>query len=1089
MDESEETRTTDRTEDRQMSQPPLVDDRNREELETELVELADQYVDDWNPESEDMASLLLSVGAEFGGEVVQRLNRLPEKHRAGLLETLGRRPRPPQAAQLPLSVEPTSDLDRNVRVPGGTQATATTRDDESTVFEIPPDSGFEATSASLAEVYAVDPSTDRLTSHASLANGDRSRLFVGESHQQHALYLGDDSLFELDSGAVLELELGGFVGAIEDNVVWEYYGTARTEDKAIEEGVNEPGATEDGANDDETNTDTEGWHRLPAVEPADESLQDRVDRLAATPQADDGTYTTRRRLPGEFVETSVGEIESRWLRCRVVEPTVALFATEIDTVSIATSQPQTFDHAPPDGAFVDDVPLAVDGEEDIEPLGQFPQPSSTLYLAREEALTKPGAEIQVQFEPPAAPYEQPEPADDEPAAEFGALESPPRISWEYWNGSGWARLAVDDDTENLQQAGELTFVVPDDVASTVVSGQEAHWIRGRLVGGSYGNPAAALAADSEAHPERPQFGGIGLAYDHPGGEVSHLVAENNAEVAEWSTDDSGPFRPPYDESQTVYCGFDGEIRDGPIPLFVPLAEAEYPNGFDPAVQWEYCVDPETDSWSRLAVEDGTNSLTERGTVRLRFSESTQPFERFGTECHWIRAVVTGDQFEPPHYRPSEHSDSSGRRLAGEQTGKQIGKQTSEQIGKQSTAVSTHRATTERPPPTVNGLYPNTGWADNARTVEDEILGSSDGSANQRFACAHGPLLSCELWVDESSALSKAEQAELEQTDPERVKRVTDDRGEQTAVWVRWRAVDGPLSSYGDERVYRLDRTDGTVQFGDGDCGAVPPQGVDSIRATYRTGGGPGGNVPAGAIETLKTPISLVESVDNPFGASGGAPIESRAAVAERAAGEIRSRGRAVTASDYEQVAASAVRNLARVECQPNRGPTGDRKPGWIRLVVVPEADRERPTPSVALESRLEQAICEVAPARLTSGETKLSVCGPNYARCDIEATLGVDHPSHSQLTTTVDERLAAFLHPVDGRGGEGWAFGESPTREAIERVLQRIEGVTEVRALSVRLRVDGERRRLRAPRGGGLPADGLVCAGSSRLTLEVDNEQ
>jgi len=1035
------------------SRPPTVDDRTPSELHDELVALADQYVDDWNPDTADMADELLAVGAEFGYEVSKRLNRLPEKHRAGFLETLGKGPQPPQAARLPLSVDPASDIDRNVQIPTGTQVTATTRDDEKTVFEIPSEWGFEATPASLTDVYAVDPTRDRITSHDALADGDRQQLFVGHNRQQHALYLGDESLFEVDSGAVLEIKLEGHVvDGFDEHVVWEYYGTP-------------PGQTDgDDEPDNEADTETDGWHRLPTVDTTDESLRSRLDRL---PEAgDDDSWSTRRQLPGEFVERGVDGTDSRWLRCRVVEPTAAVFGTEIEMLSVTTSAPRDRERSTPDGAFVDDVPLAVEAEGDIEPLGQFPQPSSTLYLAADEALTKPGAQVQVSFEPPGEPREPQKPTDstdETQTAEFGALDEPPVLSWEYWDGSGWSGLAVDDGTTDLQAAGDLIFVVPDDVESTAVSGQEAHWIRARLVAGSYGDLGATLTGERNAAPDRPRFSTITVDYDHAGSTVDQLVAENNGQFEPWSTDDGRPFEPLAATAQTIYFGFDGPLREGPIPLFVPVEETGYPTGFDPGVQWEYCVDPEADSWSRLAATDGTNSLTERGVVSLAFSEPTQATERFGTNRHWIRAVITGDQFDPAAGRPTSNGQQS--------------------------SDTQQRVDATRQPPAIEGVYPNTQWADNARTVENEILGSSDGSANQQFTCAHGPLLDCELWVDESSALSRADQRELQNSDPDRIQVVTDDRGEQTAVWVRWQAVD--RLGEGETRAYRLDRTDGTIQFGDGDRGKIPPQGIDSIRATYRTGGGPAGNVTAGAVETLKTPISLVESVDNPFAGAGGSPIEPTPAVADRTAGEIRSRGQAVTPQDYEAIAANTVRTLARVDCQPNRGPDGDRTPGWVRVVVVPESGRERPKPSLAVETRLEETLAEAAPARLTSGrESKLSVGGPQYSPCDITATVAVDHSgSRSQRKTEIAEALAAFLHPLDGNNGDGWAFGESPTVEAISRRLQQVPAVTDVRALSATLRVDGERQRLgTTPNPPALPADGLVCNGSHRLTLEVDDE-
>jgi len=1034
------------------AQPPTIDDRTPSELRAELTTLAEQYVDDWNAESEDMATELLTVGSEFGHEVIRRLNRLPAKHRAGFLETLGKQPQPPQPARLPLLVEPASDLERNVEIPSGTQVTAATPDGGTTVFEIPPGSGFEATPASLVAVYAVEPELDRLTSHGPLATGDRQQLFDGENLQQHALYLGDESLFEVDCGAVFELEIEGHLAEeFDKSVVWEYYGT-------------KPDSSET-----ERDTEAAGWHRLSPLETDRTSLRSRLEALSNGD--DQAEYTTRRVVPGEFVETSIDCIESRWIRCRVTDPTAACFESRIERLSITAHPPDDRPQALPDAAFADDVPLAVEAAGDIEPLGQFPQPSSRLYLASDEALSKPGTAVRVSFEPPAEPHEPTEKTADSLTAEFGALEEPPVVSWEYWNGSGWVGLAVEDGTANLQKPGEVTFVVPDDLEATAVAGQQAYWIRGRLVAGSYGALGAALTADSDTGVDRPRFSSITVSYEHTASEASQQVLENNGQFERWSADDCRPFRPLATDSQTVYFGFDGPLEEGPIPIFVPLEQTDTSRGFDPGVRWEYCSEPQTDSWSQLTVTDGTNGLTERGVVSLQCREPTQSIERFGTACHWIRAVITGDQFAPP----TGQSNTAGEQPTAETA--------------ESRSTDDHSIESITQPPTLEGLYPNTQWADNARTVENELLGSSDGSANQQFACAHEPLLECELWVDESNALSRADQAELQATDPDRIEVITDDRGEPTAVWVRWQAVDRLKA--GDSRVYRLDKTDGTIQFGDGDCGKIPPQGIDSIRATYRTGGGPAGNIPPRAVEALKTPISLVKSVENPFGGAGGTPIEPTAALVERAAGEIRSRGRAVTPQEYEAIAASAVRSLGRITCQPNRGPTGDRKPGWVRVVVVPEGACERPAPSLAVKTRLEEALCEAAPTHITRGSrSKLSVSGPTYIPCDIEATLEINHgESRSRLTTEIQQLLSAFLHPIDGKAGEGWAFGEAPRTDAICQRLQQIPAVADVRALSVSLRVDGERQRLgERPQPPTLPADGLLCNGSHRLTLEVENE-
>lgn len=97
----------------------------------------------------------------------------------------------------------------------------------------------------------------------------------------------------------------------------------------------------------------------------------------------------------------------------------------------------------------------------------------------------------------------------------------PDLSWEYWNGSGWWKIAgLDDSTEDLKQTGELKFKVPTDIGATNVLGRESWWIRARLIGGDYGresfdvtnkdNTQKVVVNIDDVHP--PLALGIGIAY-------------------------------------------------------------------------------------------------------------------------------------------------------------------------------------------------------------------------------------------------------------------------------------------------------------------------------------------------------------------------------------------------------------------------------------------------------------------------------------------------------------------------------------------------------------------------------------------------
>ena len=64
----------------------------------------------------------------------------------------------------------------------------------------------------------------------------------------------------------------------------------------------------------------------------------------------------------------------------------------------------------------------------------------------------------------------------------------PVVAWEYWNGTRWSSLGASGsaDARNFTGDGPVTFTVPDDAASTTISGTAANWFRARVTEGGYG---------------------------------------------------------------------------------------------------------------------------------------------------------------------------------------------------------------------------------------------------------------------------------------------------------------------------------------------------------------------------------------------------------------------------------------------------------------------------------------------------------------------------------------------------------------------------------------------------------------------------
>ena len=94
------------------------------------------------------------------------------------------------------------------------------------------------------------------------------------------------------------------------------------------------------------------------------------------------------------------------------------------------------------------------------------------------------------------------------------------------------------------------------------------------------------------------------------------------------------------------------------------------------------------------------------------------------------------------------------------------------------------------------------------------------------------------------------------------------------------------------------------QFGDGVEGATLPTGQNNVQASYRVGSGSAGNVAAGAITTLVDRPVGVSGVTNPLPATGGQDAQSPGDIRANAPQSVLTLGRAVSITDYQDLAAS-----------------------------------------------------------------------------------------------------------------------------------------------------------------------------------------
>jgi hypothetical protein len=625
----------------------------------------------------------------------------------------------------------------------------------------------------------------------------------------------------------------------------------------------------------------------------------------------------------------------------------------------------------------------------------------------------------------------------------------PALAWEYWNGTGWWRLEIDEDeTSNFRNSGVVRFEVPLDLKETEWAGKTNHWVRARLIGGDYGQekvkvitkpignnqteqtverttegiqPPYALdvrvayAVDQVAVPRflltrnsgtlrdqsdanRTPGAGVEIftplavtlarfdapAPDPAGGDQCVLDCDCPTGTASASLATRSAATAPTSDSRSasragrraLYLGFTAKLLGEPVNLlFLVGREAPYdrvaPLAVDALIG---------DRFLPIVAADETRAFGETGLLKMAFNVEPIQAELFGRTLSWLRLTPTGGDAD---WMPS-----------------------------------------------LAGVHPNAVWARAAETMTRELLGSSEGQPLLTLAVTRPPLLRNSLELRVREPLGKEEREALLKEDPARVKHAIPDL---PGDWVLWAQVPDPVDCGPSDRVYALDEATGTIRFGDGRHGAIPPVGVDSIVAFAYERSEPavGGEVPANFVAprtelNLVTPVESVESVVAADRSAGGIAPESADRVLKFAPASLRHRGRAVSARDFEDLVRQKSAEVVQARCFARNG--------RVRLVVVMRG--ANPWPSQAQRRELRRMLLEIAPAALaaTGG---LTITGPRIRRLCIALVLRV--PTLDVAGAVANQAKAKLIARFDtehgGEQGEGWPLGSNPREDDIAEAL------------------------------------------------------
>ncbi|MEO8703453.1 MAG: putative baseplate assembly protein, partial [Kofleriaceae bacterium] len=977
-----------------MIPPPKLDDRSFNDIVQEAISMIPRYAPEWtNHNPSDPGITLIELAAWMTDLLIYRLNQVPDKNYVAFLNLLGIKLRAPRAAKGITRFTLVEGATKQ-RVPRGSQVSTPQATEEHTVT-------FETARDAMVSVARPD----RCFSYFDEAYSENSRyidplpgaadgafeIFAGAQRIERFLYLSDPRFANTGDAALLRIFLGTPERGGRDLarlLEWEYWEGTRWKDLEV-----------------------------------------------ALIEVDRGEVAFMGPL--RFEPTTVNHIEGLWLRGRLAEVPQSPEDTEIDTIRARVEV--VGEGLLPTQAYANldnNAFLTLDLGKNIYPFGKEPTIDCILYLACEELLQTADAYISIEMLlADSSVIPRPNPSEQLV------------LAFEYWDGKRWRHLGrsaprgalpgagdeigFHDDTKAMSQSGTISFRRPKDMEPLELNGVSKRWVRIRIEKGDYGeqgtytleNEKWIYKDDRALRP--PALRSIAFRYREDYRDVRHVLSFNDfqytdvTEVARTEFTIFQPFNAKPDESPALYMGFTAKPPNDPLGLYfhldeelglgsLPTDEAEVATTelgkyetmrrlaweTGQRVVWEYWEGRE---WAPLAVDDETSGFTSSGFMFFIAPDDWVISSKFTEERFWLRArLEQGGYVKPPRVRM---------------------------------------------------IVTNAIDAYNQETIRNETLGSSDASPMQQFKFLRGPLLDEE--VVEVRERQKPQVEELADLGAEPTRAVEPDNPQNNEVWVRWKRVDSFFASGPRSRHYTLDYISGTLGFGDGRRGMVPPDSKNSIvAASYRIGGGNLGNVNPNTLTSLGRALAYIETVTNPMPATGGADRETIDEAKARAPYTIKSRDRAVTSEDYEMLALRASTQLARARCVPDRS-----NRGHVTLALVPKGELrgEELTRRLVPSNEVLRFVKRYLDDRKLVG-TVLNVVRPRYKDLSLRVVLIRRSVGTSdRLRRDIETKLRRHMHSlVGGRDAKGWEFGRPVLKTELIHLVEEVPGVEGVDALEIR---------------------------------------
>lgn len=1033
------------------TQSPLIDTRKHQQLIEQLNMMVPYYTPEWkfNEDDPDFGSALALMFLHLLEGNIQRLNQIPNKSYLTFLNHFNVERAPATSAIAQVTFKLAEGTPQSVFIDKGIQLSANSMDSsDPIVFETSRPALL--TTAKLQQIVAVYPRKDRVIVHRndgvdisySHSNEQEPTIALygseGLNIQEHTVYIAHDFLFLVHEPACMELTFihrqheSALLESVAlladlDKVVWEYYSDGQ-------------------------------WVAFDAVH-----SHGAIIRLL-------------KLRHNKLQQTVVEDKEAYWIRCRALSLSDVAGGSAIGKVQFERVIMKTDYAAAKEtiGMFADRTyfnDMAINTIQGAEPFGDFFAPYGLFYIGSEETLSKRGALVTISFQLEYNSHRlfpnKPKPINWKPIMKRDVLDKVEQpdivtithVQWEYWNGRSWVQLEVADTASTMfnmiwdgKQTCELSFVCPLDMESTDVNSELNYWIRGRIV--SVNN---AYSIDAVYYSPSVSQLQLNYKYAMPLFAPEQFITLNNLELRDHSSEmRSGgmpfrPFQPLSGYQPTVWFGFDQAPTRGPIHLYIDMVTRNWTSDEIPHIQWEYLRSVGTSAvWTPLAVADETQGFTQSGMIQFVGPQDFAHSRHYGKQAYWLRAINRDTRYYASNEQLYE--------------------------------------------PRVKQILLNTLTVLQQMTIEGELPSFVDGYhiAQDVHASYYGlsltPVLSEEVWVDETDSISSHELSQLQLDIPHRLMLLHDSEQQLMKVWIRYEHVDQFLRSKPTDRHYRIDRAAGRITFGDGKQGrAVSIVGDDQVKVNYISGGGSRGNVGRREITTMQNAIAYVDSVYNAEEAAGGCNAGTIQEAMERGSKGFAHRKRAVIAEDFEWMTKEAHPNVAKVKCLPNRNVKLEKELGALTIIVMPQSGRRQGAHFQELKKAVEHTLLQATAASIAF-PNKLQVIEPVYLEIGVRATIWVRNMDEVvQVERELLLKLEQFLHPLTGNtDGYGWEIGGMIHPSMFYALMKSVGPVVHIPQLlleSYKLE-NGERSEWNPDRIDELPHS-IVIPGQHRLTIEL----